>query len=562
MCAELAATTDLRKELHRLAEAARVVSLQLDPSRRATAAQHVRDIVWSIDEYALPRLADLEAPLVAVLIGSTGAGKSTLVNSLAQARISTPGAVRPTTRHPIVWAHTRHADRYRQAFLTGYTSDEGAERRIEVVASDDPLVDHLTVIDAPDIDSVEERHRAIADELLAVADVCVFVTSAQRYADAVPWEFLRRARERGLPVVFVLNRAPVDVADAVASDYRRRLQAGRVFEDDDELVVIPEQPIDPRFDGLVADAVAGVVDRLRSMGSSSSTVVGAVRGAVADVIARAERLVTLVEFERDEVAAMRDAIDHAYAAQAEELERALDQGTLIRAEVVKRWQAFIGTGELLKALSDGAGTVSSWFRRVFGGADVATVEREAEHELVATIERRADIAASATATAWEVHPGGKSLVKDATLWRHDPETGRFAEQAVEDWIAGLTALVAEAGEGKRRWARAASLGVNAVAVTLIVTVFVHTSGLSGAEVGVAAGAAAAQQRLLEHLFGSAAARSLAQTARNDLLAALLTVLQRDAARFHAVLDGLDPRDPAELRDAADAVRSELRGWRG
>ena len=54
----------------------------------------------------------------------------------------------------------------------------------------------LAILDAPDIDSVEERNRALAAQLLAAADLWLFVTSAARYADQVPWEFLKQAAER------------------------------------------------------------------------------------------------------------------------------------------------------------------------------------------------------------------------------------------------------------------------------------------------------------------------------------------------------------------------------
>src|SRR4029453_2508649 len=47
-----------------------------------------------------------------------------------------------------------------------------------------------------------------AEELLQAADLCLFVTTAQRYADALPWEFLRQAKARGGPLLGVANRLP------------------------------------------------------------------------------------------------------------------------------------------------------------------------------------------------------------------------------------------------------------------------------------------------------------------------------------------------------------------
>ena len=61
--------------------------------------------VAQLDDYVLPRVRSLDAPLLAVVGGSTGAGKSTLVNSLMDRPVSVsaeqeepPGSRhRPTT---------------------------------------------------------------------------------------------------------------------------------------------------------------------------------------------------------------------------------------------------------------------------------------------------------------------------------------------------------------------------------------------------------------------------------------------------------------------------------
>ena len=49
----------------------------------ALSASKVRvELLQQLDDYVIPRLSSLDAPLLAVVGGSTGAGKSTLVNSL------------------------------------------------------------------------------------------------------------------------------------------------------------------------------------------------------------------------------------------------------------------------------------------------------------------------------------------------------------------------------------------------------------------------------------------------------------------------------------------------
>ena len=56
--------------------------------------------------------------------------------------------------------------------------------------------------------SVVSTNRELASTLLAAADLWVFLTTAARYADAVPWQMLHTARDRGTAIAVVLNRCP------------------------------------------------------------------------------------------------------------------------------------------------------------------------------------------------------------------------------------------------------------------------------------------------------------------------------------------------------------------
>jgi hypothetical protein len=224
--------------------------------------------------------------------------------------------------------------------------------------------------------------------------------------------------------------------------------------------------------------------------------------------------------------------------------------------VLRRWQDFLGTGELLKTLTAGAGRIRRWAARVFGGnRRVEEISDEAGDEIVAAVVRRADLAAGAAAAAWELDAAGKVLLAaaGADLWRHDGATPDRAEVAIQDWIAALGELIAEQGAGKRRWAQVASFGVNATAVIVLMAVFAQTGGITGAEFGVAAGAAAAQQKILEHVFGSAAARSLIEDARRKLVTALEEVLRQDEQRFDEMVES-----HAHGLDASGALRRAAR----
>ena len=185
------ALTELRPILESLSELLDGVEFTL-PTEGRDAAEKVRvAIVRTINEYLLPRLDEPTAPVVAAVIGSSGTGKSTIINSLANDRISEVGPLRPTTRSPVLWAHRDHGGRYWSEFVARVRDRVGPT--VEVVIGDDDLTQELTLIDTPPAEYLAPSGRASAIDALALADLCVFVTSPGRYADISAWEFLRIA---------------------------------------------------------------------------------------------------------------------------------------------------------------------------------------------------------------------------------------------------------------------------------------------------------------------------------------------------------------------------------
>ena len=132
-------------------------------------------------------------------------------------RLSPTGVLRPTTRVAVVLVHPDD-----QAALLAGALDQLPPDQLRLV-TDDAIEPGLALIDAPDIDSLEHANRALTDRLVEAADLCVFVTTATRYADQVPWTVLSRVHERGLPLLVVVNRMPPDADDRaeVLADVRR-----------------------------------------------------------------------------------------------------------------------------------------------------------------------------------------------------------------------------------------------------------------------------------------------------------------------------------------------------
>ena len=64
-----------------------------------------RGLIDQITDYLLPRLSHIDAPLLVAIGGSTGAGKSTITNSLIGETATETGLLRPTTRTPVLVCH-------------------------------------------------------------------------------------------------------------------------------------------------------------------------------------------------------------------------------------------------------------------------------------------------------------------------------------------------------------------------------------------------------------------------------------------------------------------------
>jgi energy-coupling factor transporter ATP-binding protein EcfA2 len=271
------APTALPEALTRLGDALRAVDLWLDVPGIEDARHGRQELLDQIDDYLLPRLERMDAPLLMVVGGSTGAGKSTLVNSLVGAPVSPAGVLRPTTRAPVLVCHPGDVAWFEdERILPGMPRTTGGPAGpggLELVPTP-ALPAGLALLDSPDIDSVVEANRTLARQLLAAADAWLFVTTAARYADAVPWELLQAARDRGTALSLVLDRVPpeagAEVAEHLRAMVRERGLGGAellvVADTDLEDVRLPAAvlaPVRQWLDGLAADAEArsGLVRR-------------------------------------------------------------------------------------------------------------------------------------------------------------------------------------------------------------------------------------------------------------------------------------------------------------
>ena len=521
------------------------------------------EVLGQLDDYVLPRLRQIEAPLLAVVGGSTGAGKSTLVNSVVGRKVTEPGVLRPTTRSPVLAFNPADTGWFDDARilpdLARTTAASGDPRSLQLVPVDS-VPAGLAILDAPDIDSVEVRNRTLAAQLLAAADLWLFVTSAARYADQVPWDFLRAAADRSAAVAIVLDRIPPGAEHEVGTHLQEMLQ--RRGLERSPLFTVTERPLDQS--GLLpAEEVARIRGWLEGLAADANARAAVVRqtldGAIGSVARRAE-LVAAAHYAQVEMTS-RLAVDveRAYAQARNDVAEASADGSLLRGEVLARWQEFVGTGELLRSLESRVGwvrdRVGGWFKGKPQQVERVTVA--VESGLESLLIEHAEAAAERAWRSWSSVEAGKRLLEDADrdLGRASREFRREAERAVRDWQQDVLEMVRTEGADRRTTARFLAFGVNGLSVALMVVVFAHTAGVTGAEAGIAGGSAVLGQKLLEAVFGDQAVRRLAERARQDLEERVETLYAAESARYLAVLDtlALDAGRTTALHSAVQRV---------
>jgi energy-coupling factor transporter ATP-binding protein EcfA2 len=520
--------------------------IQLD-LEQSDAGREVRtELRDQIVDYIVPRLKRLDAPLLAVLGGSTGSGKSTITNSLVGIEVSRAGVLRPTTRAPVLICHPDDEvwfsggevlpDLPRQ---TG--GDPGGSPAVGPVlqlVTTTRLDPGLALIDAPDIDSVEEANRTLATQLLAAADLWLFTTTAVRYADAVPWEFLRQAQARGTSLAVIVNRIPPGAAAEITAHFASMLDAAG-------LGATPVYPIDQidLVDGrLPAQAIAAVSALLHTLAHNADqraeVVARTLDGAVNSIGPRVEQVAAAGDEQNAAADGLRSSLETTYGNIRRDLAIDIASGSLLRGEVLERWQELIGTAELMRALQSRISWVRDRLGALITGRPANTAD--VQGEITSTLERLlvdyGDKAALQVATNWRSLPGGRQvLAGDRGLEQASVQFRAGVGAEIRAWQDDILNLVRQKAAGKRNAARAVALGVNSVGIALMIVLFASTGGITGGEIAIGAGTAGLSQTLLTAIFGEQAVRELSDEARRLLVNRVGGLLDADANRFRTRL---------------------------
>ncbi|GAA2724860.1 hypothetical protein CAE01nite_17660 [Cellulomonas aerilata] len=455
----LDAVRDLRRDVERT-----TFPLELPGVEEARASR--ARLLDQLSDHLLPRLEQLSAPAVVVLAGSTGAGKSTLANSLLGTEVSPAGVLRPTTRRPVLVHHPDDGE-----LLAGHPLMGAVD-----VVPHDGVPRGIALLDAPDLDSVLRSNRETARRLLEAADLWLFVTTAARYGDALPWRVLDGAMERRASVAMVLNRVPTESLATVRGDLLTRLRERGM--QGVPLFVLPD--VGPHEGLLEPSAVAPINRWLTTVAGpdrARSVIARTLRGSLGSLRGWVDGLAESVQEQVDAAGALRVRIAAAVASPTAAAGGAVLAGAVADGAVRASWaELATGAGPLARAVGRSG--------RLRGSRRTARTREAALEPLLEHLERSAAAALDAAATTAETElrarltgpdapPGSAGLVAGWATHDHAEARTREARRSAHQWVRSaddaVAALVASGDPDTARRAQgaASALGARGLAAVLL-----------------------------------------------------------------------------------------------
>ncbi len=545
-----------------------------------------RKLLSQIDDYLLPRLRESGSPILVALVGSTGAGKSTLVNSIVGTQVSMTGIRRPTTNSPVLACHPDDVDWFAEnVFLPTVprVRQEGLARAgrdgLLVLAASEGMPKGVALLDTPDIDSVIQAHRDFAHQFLDASDLWLFMTTASRYADAAVWELLQHARERGAALGIVLSRVREASAPQLVDHFGAMLEANGLSTQQRFLIletVLTDGKLPPQASAPVRQWLAEAAQSDRRVAVLTQTMSGVLDTFPARVPVLAAQVEAQAALRGDLIAAARGA----YLAAMAEVDESMTNGSLLRGEVLARWQDFAGTGDLLRALQAQRGGRQRRQRAPARAQALRSALRTAVESLITSVAARA---AEDSVARWRDHPAGAALLDQLSAGSDSPDWGgsQFAADAglifgldpgpwsllarpgeaspqeavsglgrasadlatraardVSTWQDHVLRLVKAENVTKRSIARAISFDDESLATVLMVGLL----GQSVPEAELDGSTTAIPQRLLTSLFGAGPLRDIAGRARADLRERISLIFDEELLRFSEIIGGIEVPD--------------------
>ena len=545
-------------------------------------------LLSQIDDYLLPRVRQSAAPVLVALVGSTGAGKSTLVNSIVGTHVSATGVRRPTTNSPVLACHPDDIDWFAENnFLPTLprVRQEGLARPgrdgLLVLAASEGMPQGIALLDTPDIDSVVKAHHEFAYQFLDASDLWLFMTSASRYADGPVWEILQHARDRKASLGVVLSRIPQTYRTELSDHFNSMLDANGIAAED--RFVILETPL---IDGMLPpDAYQPIRDWLADTATRSDRRVAVLSQTMSGVLdtfkSRVPAMAAHVEAQVVLRAELRRTAEAAYERAFAEANAGMRNGTLLTGEVLARWQDCLVGGDLRPRRGGKPAKPAKKGKRARRGAShnaaLNTALRSAIESFIVSI---ADRAAEHVDGSWRGNPAGAVLLEDAVAdWargeyakqvfesafgtgpaeppeashatafsRSSPDLPLRTARAVGAWQDHLVRL-AEA-EDPRPGARRIPFDDESLGLVVLVAMLGEDAAGADAPATEDEGANiyTEPRRLLASVFGTGMRAGILAKARADLIHRVRLLLDEEMVRFVEVIESAGPcEDVAAIR---------------
>lgn len=158
--------------------------------------------------------ADQDSLIICGLLGGKDVGKSTLINALADIRVSKDESeVGRGTEHPVAYVHASVSDELKQRL---HVLD--AHLSIEIVVHHADALRHAALVDLPDFDSEFLEHLHTVQAVAPLLDRVLWVLTPRKVGDRAWVSVARDVIKDASNVRFVLNKIDELMSDADALD--------------------------------------------------------------------------------------------------------------------------------------------------------------------------------------------------------------------------------------------------------------------------------------------------------------------------------------------------------